>query len=31
MDIDVMLLDDALEDNVAYGLVTSKRPMLSWQ
>lgn len=24
MDIDVMLLDDALEDNVAYGLVTSK-------
>jgi len=25
MDIDVMLLDDALEDNVAYGLVTSKK------
>ncbi|NLX64448.1 MAG: hypothetical protein GX022_06725 [Clostridiaceae bacterium] len=24
MDIDVMLLDDALEDNVAYGLVISK-------
>ena len=24
MDIDVMLLDDAREDNVAYGLVTSK-------
>jgi len=24
MDIDLMLLDDALEDNVAYGLVTSK-------